>query len=93
MGKARYFDELPVLGAMGPKQAAAKLRELHEEEAAALIEAVNRMALGPSATERRRFRWPFEDRAWQHTTHTFGYLGPVTAEGDRLVVCQNCTCG
>lgn len=77
-----WFDDLPVLGRLAPARAAAKLREVGEEEAAIALEA-------PQATERLTFGrhkgwWPFQDRAWQHTAHAFGYLAP-SPPGDALL--------
>ncbi|MGD9101867.1 MAG: hypothetical protein PVF45_15395 [Anaerolineae bacterium] len=76
MTPSNWFDELPVLGALPPEQAAVKLRQVGEIEAATALEqaeAQEALVLGG----RRRFRWPFGDKAWQHTAHAFGYLAPA----------------
>src|SRR5512139_1485755 len=79
-----WFDDLPVLGKLPPAAAAAKLRELGEDEAATALEAASseREAL-TYGTPRW---WPFQDRAWQHTAHTFGYLAPAPPGSDPLSI-------
>lgn len=74
MTSANWFDDLPVLGALPPEQAAARLRQLGEDEAAADLEraATQAVVFGPA-----KGRWPFGDRPWQHTAHAFGYLAPA----------------
>lgn len=62
------FDDVPTIGAMGPAQAARKLREIGEDEVAVALEGAN---------ARRQESWPFQDKPWQHTEHTFGYLAPA----------------
>ena len=68
------FDDLPVIGALPPDRAAAKLRELGDETSAAALESAvphgTKMMGGLSEL------WPFRDKPWQHTAHAFGYLGP-----------------
>jgi hypothetical protein len=66
------FEELLVLGAMPADAAAAKLRELDEEQAAFALEHQAQMELERSSGVFGM--WPFQDRAWQHTAHTFGFL-------------------
>lgn len=69
-----WFDDLPVLGELPPAEAAAKLRDVGEGDAAAALDAAREApaaAFGPLG-----FTWPFQDRPWQHTAHAFGYLAP-----------------
>jgi hypothetical protein len=69
------FDDLPVLARMSPAEAAAKLRELGEEEEAAILEAAQE---GPRGETFGVSDWmPFRERAWKHTAHAFGYLAPA----------------
>ncbi len=75
MNEERWFDDLPVLGALPPEEAAARLREVGEEEAATALEEAAEAA-GEVSFD-RGFRWPFRDRPWQHTAHAFGYLAPA----------------
>jgi hypothetical protein len=61
---------LPVLGALPRAAAAAKLREIGEDQAA---EALERAA--PPRTKMGAFDgWPFADKPWQHTAHAIGFL-------------------
>lgn len=75
MTPSAWFDDLPVLGNLPPAQAAIKLREAGEEEAAALLESPHEGATAPSFS--LDGWWPFRDRPWQYTAHTFGYLAPA----------------
>src|SRR5712692_11691831 len=84
MATSAWFDDLPVLGKLPPTQAAAKLREVGEDEAAAALGAAQeaeRQTFGE-----RKWRWPFQDRAWQHTAHAFGYLAPAPPGGEPLPI-------
>lgn len=80
------FGDLPVLGALPPKQAAVKLRELGEDGAAARIEEETRDRPPESFHGGLADWWPFRDRAWQHTAHAFGFLAAengMTGAGPR----------
>src|SRR5947209_5257031 len=60
-------------------QAAEKLREVGEEEVAEQLERregepARAFGLGE---QKGLSWWPFQDRPWQYTAHTFGYLAPV----------------
>ncbi len=83
MNTSMWFDDLPVLGKLLPEQAAAKLREVGEDEAATaceLMQAPTRSTFGTSKL------WPFQDRAWQNTAHAFGYLTPTSSGSERLPI-------
>jgi hypothetical protein len=71
MSRHDHAFDVPVLGRMSPIKAAAKLRELGEEEAASALH----LAAG-DATRLRGFQWPFQNKPWQYTSHAFGYLAP-----------------
>lgn len=74
MDTAPWFDEQPVLGDLPHLQAAAKLREIGDEiTAEALEEEVDPNIANFSA----RSSWLFQDKPWQHTSHTLGYLAPT----------------
>ncbi len=73
------FADLPVLAALPPADAAAKLRELGE---AAAADAVAEAAPTKLKTTGLGDWWPFRDRAWQHTAHAFGFL---PAAGDPMI--------
>jgi hypothetical protein len=70
------FDDVPVLGRMSLAEAAAKLRELGEDEEAAALETAQREA-APRETFAIADWIPFRERAWKHTAHAFGYLAPA----------------
>ena len=69
-----WFDDIPVLGKLAAEDAAKKLAEVGDAESAAALEA------GGSAGRATSFRsggsrfWPFRDKAWQHTSHAFGFI-------------------
>ncbi len=71
-----WFDD-PVLGRLPPHDAAAKLREVGENEAADLLEESEHVPSFESKGPGRRGWWPFQDKPWQHTSHAFGYLAPA----------------
>jgi hypothetical protein len=68
------FADLPVLGALPPREAVTKLRELGENTAAVQIEERTRDRPPDTFRAGPADWWPFRDRAWQHTAHTFGFL-------------------
>jgi hypothetical protein len=80
-----WFDDLPVLGRLPPDQAAAKLREVGEKEAAATLETGDipgTLGLGDSLS------WLLghdpRARLYTNTAHAFGYLAPA-APGDEVL--------
>ena len=76
MTTSTWFDDLPVLGRLPPAEAAAKLRELGESEAADALETVKDERDFQTFGALSRFL-PFRNRQWQHTAHAFGYLAPA----------------
>lgn len=68
------FEDIPVLGKLKPAQAAEKLREIGENEIASALEKTE-----ATETFGKSWPWPFQDKAWQHTTHAFGYIAPLHA--------------
>ena len=77
MNSSTWFDDLPVLGKLPPEEAAAKLRELGEDEAATALEAApmdetRRETFGLGGRRRRS-----QNKASLHTAHAFGYLEPI----------------
>ncbi len=77
MDTSTWFDDMPVLGNMPPEEAAVKLREMGEEETAATLEMAQETQAQTFKLGGRKSWWPFQDKPWQHTAHTFGYLAPV----------------
>jgi hypothetical protein len=70
-----WFDDLPVMGKLPTRQAAAKLREMGADDEAAALEAAHVSESDTYAV--RKGWWPLRDRAWRHTAHAFGYLAPA----------------
>jgi len=69
------FGNLPVIGALPRRDAAAKLREIGETEAADALDLSDKEI--PLVFRGRNSNlWPFRSRAWQHTAHAFGFLAP-----------------
>src|SRR6266571_1709470 len=75
-----WFDD-PVLGKLPPGEAAAKLREVGENEAADMLEEAQHETARTFEVKGldRKGWWPFRDKPWQHTAHTFGYLAPLAS--------------
>jgi hypothetical protein len=69
-----WFDGIPVIGKMRAAQAAAKLREVGEDEAAEVLQAVSGAAPPQVFGMSDWFRG--KDRGWQHVAHTFGFIAP-----------------
>src|SRR5436309_13636753 len=81
MDESSWFEDLPVVGQLPPEQAAGKLREVGEEAVAEQLEQSEEepgRAFGPGE-KKGLIRWPFQDKPWQYTAHTFGYLAPVVS--------------
>jgi hypothetical protein len=69
-----WFDDLPVISKMRSTQAAAKLREMGDEEAAMALEtAQNQQTTSPATFS----SWSLFERPWQHAAHAFGYIAPA----------------
>lgn len=84
MTQSLWFDDLPVLGALSLDDAATKLNEIGEYEAAKALKETGR----ETVTYGKPKWWPFQDRAWQHTAHSFGYLAP-SSTGDEMLQIQH----
>jgi hypothetical protein len=75
MADADWLARLPVIGNLPPDVAAAKLREVGEDEIAqALEEAPEAVPATYGALSRFGIG---QDRVWQHTAHAIGYLAPA----------------
>src|SRR5216117_2280825 len=75
MATSTWFDDLPVLGKLPADQAAAKLREVGENDLATALETAPEAGTRTFGTP--KWWWPFQDKPWQHTAHAFGYLAPA----------------
>jgi len=90
------MSDTPVLGAMSPEEAIDRLRAIGEEDAVQVLEAamgshsksvyrglesvepdIGTKSLGTT----KGFIWPFLNRPWQYTNHSFGYLMPHRGNG------------
>jgi hypothetical protein len=84
MAPSDWFDDIPVIGAMPARAAAAKLSEIGEDEDAdAVLESLDAApaALGVAGA------WSLlKPKPWQYTAHAFGYLAPASPGGDLLPV-------
>ncbi len=71
-----WFDDLPMLGQMPPAQAAAKLREVGEDEVADAIENAQYKV----TTDSTKFGIPedlgLRPQLWVYSSHIFGYSVP-----------------
>ena len=83
MTTSTWFDDLPILGRLPPAEAAAKLREVGENETADAIETAKDARDFQTFGLRERL---FPDRQWQHTAHAFGYLAPATPGSDPIPI-------
>ena len=84
MTDADWLARLPVIGSLPPAEAAAKLREVGEDEprrrcwtrlsqaAPATYGVLSRIGIGG-------------DRAWLHTAHAVGFLAPAPGPGSGLL--------
>jgi hypothetical protein len=88
MADTLWFEDVPVIGALAPEQAAQKLREIGEDEMALQLtqqKGPSRGATTFGESGKGGF-WPFQDKPWQHTEHAFGYLGLATAIEDKVII-------
>jgi hypothetical protein len=84
MAPSDWFEDTPVLGAMSATGAAAKLRELGEDEdAEELLESAGMPPTGYGT----RGGWSLlKPKPFQHTAHAFGYLAPAAPGSDLLPI-------
>jgi len=69
MSKPYWFDDLKTIGKMNKEETESILKELEGGEPAVRGARIGlRKPLGV---------WPFNDRAWKHTAHAFGYIAPA----------------
>ncbi len=77
---------MPVIGALPPEQAAHKLRELDESELADRLEQKGDVKSPSHQTFGKKWWWPFQDKAWQHTAHAFGHIAPAEPGKEMLPI-------
>ena len=83
MSDGNWLTRLPVISGLPPDQAAAKLREVGEDELAGTLEASGQA--GPATYGVLSRLGIGGDRAWLHTAHAVGYLAPVAGPGSGLL--------
>jgi len=97
MDTPAWFDDLPVLGEFSRKEAIAALKDAGDDETVTILEVA--AALDPSQygssssfgdhtsprTDRTSTWWPFSDKPWQYTSHTYGYLASSTKSGQAVL--------
>src|ERR1700680_904176 len=81
MSTANWFDDIPVIGELPPEQAIDKLRDVGEDDVIEILQMIQEAASKSFDVRGPRSWAPFQDKPWEHTAHTFGYLAPV-APGD-----------
>jgi hypothetical protein len=88
MNMTSWFEDIPVIGKLPPEQAIEKLREVGEDDVADMLEmtqeAETKSFRGPGAGLRGWLH--LQDRPWEHTAHTFGYLAPSAPGNDALPI-------
>lgn len=84
-----WFEDLSVVGRLPPAQAFARLSELDEDadrEAASSFPGSRSAPGSRGALGFTKGFWPFQDRPWQHTAHSFGHLAPAAPGEDLLPI-------
>ncbi len=78
------FDDLPVIGKLPPEQAIIKLREVGEDDVADMLEMTQEAETKAFRSSDFRSWLHLQDRPWEHTAHTFGYLAPASSSDTPL---------
>lgn len=85
-----WFEDIPVVGKLPPDLAARELRELGDEEASIAFESAEELMeselTGPGGSGLISLSWPFQDKPWQYTAHTFGHIAIAPCGGDFLPI-------
>jgi hypothetical protein len=84
MNTASWFDDIPVIGKLPPDQAIEKLREVGEDDVADMLEMTQEAQTKAFRSSDFRSWLHLQDRPWEHTAHTFGYLAPASPGNDPL---------
>jgi hypothetical protein len=88
MERTDWFVDQPVIGKMPPEQAIVKLREVGEEDVADMLEITQEARTKAFGGSGLRSWLHVQDRPWEHTAHTFGYLTPASP-GDASLPLQS----
>ncbi len=84
MGDQVWFDDVPVIGELPPEEAAARLRQVGENEIAEALEATREDTSHTFHPDKPW--WERPDKPWLHTGHTFGYLPPAQAGNASVLI-------
>jgi hypothetical protein len=79
-----WFDDMPVVGKLPPEEAVVKLREIGEVEAAEMLEMAEEESAPTFGMPGIKGWGPFQEKPWQYTAHTFGYLAAGQPGRDAL---------
>lgn len=84
MNEADWYDDFPVIGKLSDDEAAEKLREINNNESVSPALDVDE-TVDPSVSFGV---WDsvFGVPAWKHTSHTFGYIPPLSKEQDIIPI-------
>ncbi|MBA2392311.1 MAG: hypothetical protein H0V70_06145 [Ktedonobacteraceae bacterium] len=66
MGDQMWFDDVPVIGELPPEAAAARLRQVGEDEVAEALEAIREIPSRTFSPDKQW--WERPDKPWLHTT-------------------------
>src|SRR2546426_12701903 len=86
MNTTSWFDDIPVIGKLPPEQAIEKLREVGEDDVADMLEMTQEGQTKAFRSSDFRSWLHLQDRPWEHTAHTFGYLAPASPGNDPLSI-------
>src|SRR5712692_337657 len=84
MGDQMWFDDVPAIGELPPEEAAARLRQVGEDEVAEVFEAMRETSSHTFHPDKPW--WELHDKPWLHTAHAFGYLPPVQAGNTSMLI-------
>lgn len=76
MNSASWFDDVPVIGKLPPEQAIEKLRDVGEDDVIEMLQMTQEAASKSFGIGGPRGWVHLQDKPWEHTAHTFGYLAP-----------------
>ena len=86
MSMVRWFDDVPVIGNLPAEQAIEKLRDIGEEDVADRLEMAGQAEAKSFRGSGPRGWLHLQDRPWEHTAHTFGYLAPAPPGNEALPI-------
>jgi hypothetical protein len=84
MGDQVWFDDVPVIGELPPLEAAARLRQVGEDEVAQALETMREISSHTFHPGKQW--WELPNKPWLHTTHAFGYLPPTPTGNTSMLI-------